>query len=89
MAARGPKGGQGEPPPQSCSEPVPRLSRQGLYWIFPKPENAAEYLVPDDDKMNFMGDKIGPPHPDKSFRPLGHISLDWCDYMNDESLANR
>ncbi|KAK4698748.1 hypothetical protein P7C70_g7523, partial [Phenoliferia sp. Uapishka_3] len=65
-----------------------RRGDKGLFWIFPKPGFEDKYPVPDDEPLN-LEDGQGPAHPDPSFRPLGHISLDWTDYMNDNSLANR
>lgn len=90
LAGGGPKRGQGEwTRSDSAPHKLTSRSAQGLYWIFAKPEHEADYPVPDEEKLNLGGDELGPRHPDPNFRPLGHISLDWCDYMGDEILASR
>ncbi|KAL8286304.1 hypothetical protein RQP46_004792 [Phenoliferia psychrophenolica] len=80
--------GWGLPDVEGWREEV-RRGDKGLYWIFAKPEHAAEYPVPDEERLNLGGEELGPKHPDPSFRPLGHISLDYTDYMGDQTLANR
>ncbi|GAA5856315.1 hypothetical protein JCM8547_000865 [Rhodosporidiobolus lusitaniae] len=67
-----------------------RLIRTGIrdmFWIFPaegvkEPEEVLE-------KLNLDRGKIGPPAPDPSFLPLGHVALDWEDYAGEPSLANK
>lgn len=62
---------------------------QGLYWIFAKPAHEAQYALPDEERLSLSPESLGPASPDPTFRPLGHVSLDWTDYMNDDSLASK
>ncbi|GAA6012728.1 hypothetical protein JCM10207_005339 [Rhodosporidiobolus poonsookiae] len=67
------------------------MARKGvrnLYWIFPFDPEAYGPL-PDDEPLSQETSKLGPPPPDPSFRPLGHVSLDWEDYAGDTSLCDR
>lgn len=36
-----------------------------------------------------LGGAVGPAPPDVRFQPLGHVGLDWCDYLGDDTLANK
>ncbi|KAM0755692.1 hypothetical protein T439DRAFT_320399 [Meredithblackwellia eburnea MCA 4105] len=65
-----------------------RAGDKGLFWIFPSPGFKDKFPLPDAEKRVLVP---GPdmPSPDPGFRPLGHISLDWTDYRDDESLVSR
>ncbi|GJN92242.1 hypothetical protein Rhopal_005272-T1 [Rhodotorula paludigena] len=65
-----------------------RRGVKNLYWVFP---SAANEPLPwfGFEPCNFDTARSGPPPPDLSFQPLGHVSLDWEDSDNDESLCDR
>ncbi|GAA5897441.1 hypothetical protein JCM6882_001887 [Rhodosporidiobolus microsporus] len=62
-----------------------------LYWIFPTTLDAdlpeLELLSPGS--VVEEGKTHGPPAGDASFRPIGHVAVDWVDYFGDESLASK
>ncbi|GAA5974900.1 hypothetical protein JCM21900_002944 [Sporobolomyces salmonicolor] len=69
-----------------------RRGVKGLFWVFPAEGKHAEghfRPLPGREALNADADKLGPSSPDPSFRPIGHVSLDWEDYQHDDSLANR
>lgn len=61
------------------------LARQNLYWIWvdPKP------TLPETEVLNLDPTEVGPPAPDPTFTPIGHVSLDWEDYGGEAELADR
>ncbi|GAA6006655.1 hypothetical protein JCM10207_005007 [Rhodosporidiobolus poonsookiae] len=79
--------GWGEESVDSWREQV-RRGVKNLYWIFPTDE-AAYGPLPDEEPLSLDPTKTGPTAPDATFRPLGHVSMDWEDYAGDESLCDR
>jgi hypothetical protein len=55
-------------------------------WIWPVRDG--DFDLPEEEYEGVRR-QIGPPSPDLSFRPLGHISLDWVDGEGDKTLADR
>lgn len=62
------------------------LSSQNLYWLMPT--SPSTFILPEVEMLSLEG-KPGPPPASLSFRPLGHVSLDWVDYSGDDSLTSR
>ncbi|GAA6015061.1 hypothetical protein JCM8202_004868 [Rhodotorula sphaerocarpa] len=58
---------------------------KNLYWIWvdPKP------TLPETEVLNLDPTEVGPPAPDPTFTPIGHVSLDWEDYGGEAELADR
>lgn len=52
------------------------------------PVDANSLKIPDIEPLS-IEPKAGPPPPDVSFQPVGHIGLDWLDYRGDKSLADK
>jgi hypothetical protein len=75
--------------PHTLTLPLPPDSplSQNLYWIHPL--TSTSFPVPDIEYYNLEPTIQGPPPPDLSFQPLGHVSLDWEDYGGDDSLTSR
>ncbi|GAA6032007.1 hypothetical protein JCM8097_003385 [Rhodosporidiobolus ruineniae] len=65
-----------------------REDRRNMYWIFPT-DPAVTAALPDDEPLSLEAGKIGPPPPDPSFRPLGHVAVDWEDYDGEPTLASK
>lgn len=65
-----------------------------MYWIFESMGNSADaerlaldVVVPTQD---VSPDALAALPPlNSSFMPIGHCALDWHDYLDDESLANK
>ncbi|GAA6056759.1 hypothetical protein JCM3770_006118 [Rhodotorula araucariae] len=65
-----------------------RRGVKNLYWIWPT--DRASYTVPSFEPMNYDPSVAGPPPPDPSFAPIGHVSIDWEDYDPEEdTLCDR
>ncbi|KPV78242.1 uncharacterized protein RHOBADRAFT_64361 [Rhodotorula graminis WP1] len=65
-----------------------RRGVKNLYWIFPTDRGA--YKTPEFEPINHKVDEAGPPPPDLSFQPIGHVSVDWEDYdPNETTLCDR
>lgn len=63
------------------------LIGQNLYWIFPT--DRASWTTPAVEPINHTAEP-GPPPPDPSFQPIGHVSVDWEDYdPNEATLCDR
>ncbi len=56
-----------------------RVLLQCLYWI--QPAVSSQYPIPAEEPFN-LEPGIGPPPPDRSFQPLGHVALDREDYLD-------
>lgn len=52
------------------------------------PTSPSVFTFPEVEMLSLEG-KPGPPPASPSFRPLGHVSLDWVDYSGDDSLTSR
>ncbi|GAA5885490.1 hypothetical protein JCM3774_003368, partial [Rhodotorula dairenensis] len=69
-----------------------RNEQQNLYWIYvnstspPRAEEEAEEVA---EPLNLEPTKTGPRRPDPTFAPVGHVSLDWEDYLGEVELADR
>ncbi|BGO96541.1 hypothetical protein RTBOTA2_000439 [Rhodotorula toruloides] len=62
-----------------------RRGVKNLYWIHP----AVPIETPEFEPLNSDHSRAGPPPPDPSFQPVGHVSLDWEDYEDDDTLCDR
>lgn len=51
-----------------------------LYWIVPR--DPTQYPIPPEEPLSLLSG-IGPPPPDPSFQPLGHVALDRGDFHHD------
>jgi len=64
-----------------------RRGVKNLYWIFPT--DRASWTTPAVEPINHTAEP-GPPPPDPSFQPIGHVSVDWEDYdPNEATLCDR
>jgi len=66
----------------------PFSAPQCLYWIHAL--DPSLYPIPSEEPFSLMPG-VGPPPPDPSFQPLGHIALDREDYLDppNKLLASR
>ncbi|BGP36499.1 hypothetical protein JCM10450v2_000397 [Rhodotorula kratochvilovae] len=65
-----------------------RRGVKNLYWVWPT--DRASYVTPSFEPLNNNPSVAGPPPPDPSFQPIGHVSLDWEDYdPNEDTLCDR
>ncbi|GAA5981436.1 hypothetical protein JCM10908_004108 [Rhodotorula pacifica] len=58
---------------------------KNLYWIYVDPQPPIAEFEP----LNLEPTKYGPPPPDPTFAPIGHVSLDWEDYEGEIELADK
>lgn len=61
-----------------------RAGGKSLYWAFPADPSSVS--IPEQEPM-FEGGGFGPPPPNPSFQPIGHVSLDWEDFHSPPQLA--
>ncbi|ORY69300.1 hypothetical protein BCR35DRAFT_308103 [Leucosporidium creatinivorum] len=68
-----------------------RSGLKGLQWIVrgTTPDAVAFFAEPLPSVELCAGGEVGPPSPDPSFAPIGHVSLDWYDDAGEKELASK
>jgi hypothetical protein len=49
------------------------VHEQEMFWIFY--EDGVDFELPELEVLNLDNSRYGPPPPDASFRPIGHVAL--------------